>query len=197
MEAPIYTQNFFIKNVEIDFEWMKYYCKIQIIKDFIVVSLESKVKYEGYIHISKIQNQIIAFGDCNINKIFEEINLLNDDCFSLIKEKDKYKLKIKFIIFRIEKDLIIDLEENKKINLSKDDLIAHISELKEIIIKKDEKIKELEDKLKKYIKEENDNLNTNETKQRDTLNFDIKLKEYPIHELNSHTSDVLDLIMLI
>ena len=126
MEAPIYTQNFFIKNVEIDFEWMKYYCKIQTIKDFIVVSLESKVKYEGYIHISKIQNQIVAFYDCNINKIFEEINLLNDDCFSLIKEQDKYKLKIKFIIFRIEKDLIIDLEENKKINLSKDDLIANI-----------------------------------------------------------------------
>ena len=44
-------------------------------------------------------------------------------------------------------------------------LIENISELKEIIIKKDEIIKELEYKLKKYIKEEDDNLNTNETKQ--------------------------------
>ena len=75
-------------------------------------------------------------------------------------------------------------------------MIENISELKEIIIKKDEIIKELEYKLKKYIKEENDNLNTNETKQKDTLNFDIELIKYPIYELNFHTSYVLELIML-
>ena len=72
MEAPTPTPNIFLKNIEIDFEGMKYNCKIQIIKEFIVVSLDSKVKYEGYIHISKIQNQIVAFYDCNINKFLKK-----------------------------------------------------------------------------------------------------------------------------
>ena len=109
----------------------------------------------------------------------------------MVKEQDKYKLKIKFIIFRKERVLNIDLDENKKIYLSKDDLINNICELKE-------KIKFLEDKLKQYNKEDNDNINTNETTQKDNLynNFDIKLKENPIHELNYHTDYVRCLIML-
>ncbi len=109
----------------------------------------------------------------------------------MVKEQDKYKLKIKFIICRKERVLNIDLDENKKIYLSKDDLINHICELKE-------KIKFLEDKLKQYNKEDNDNINTNETTQKDNSynNFDIKLKENPIHELNYHTSGVECLIML-
>ena len=51
------------------------------------------MKQEGNIHITKIQNQILAFGDYNINEIFEEINALNQESFSIIKEANKDKIK--------------------------------------------------------------------------------------------------------
>ena len=52
----------------------------------------------------------------------------------------------------------------------------------------------MEEKLKKYIKEEN----VSETKTNDSLdnNFDIKLKEHPIHELAFHTGSVFCLTLL-
>ncbi len=186
MEAPIPTPNLFFKNIEIELNGKKFICKIQTIKEFLSINLnlDNSLKYEGSIHISQIQNQILTFGDYNINEIFEEINLLDNDCFSLIKEEDRYILKIKFIIFRKEKYLKIDLKENKDINISKDELIYELKE----------KIKILEEKLKKYIKDEN----VSETKTNDSLdnNFDIKLKEHPIHELAFHTDSVLCLTLL-
>ena len=190
--APIPTPNIYLKSIEIENEGKKYNCKIQIIKELLDISLylDNIIQYEGYISLPKIQIQISTFIDFNINEIFEEINLLNNDNFSLIKIEDKYKLKIKFIILRKEKYLLINLNKNKNIN--KDDLINHISELKEIIKKKDEKIKNLENKLKKYIKEEN----TNEINNNLYNNFNIKLKEYPIHELKFHTNRVLCLNIL-
>ena len=99
MEAPIATPNEFIKTLSLDYEGTKITCKIQTIKDFLSVYLNNTVKYEGYIHISKIQNQIFAFVDYNIGEIFEVINSLNNDSFSLIKEQDILKLKIKLKIF--------------------------------------------------------------------------------------------------
>ena len=42
------------------------------------------LKYEGNITINKIQNHIGAFNDYNINEIFEEINILNNNNFKLI-----------------------------------------------------------------------------------------------------------------
>ena len=101
------------------------------------------LKYEGNITINKIQNQIGAFNDYNINEIFEEINILNNNNFILIKEdNNKYKLKIEFIILRRKKYLYINLY-----NDIKEDYIKYISELKEIIKMKDEEIKLLKDKL--------------------------------------------------
>ena len=188
MEAPIPTPNLSIKNIEIEFEGKKFICKIQTIKDFLSISLDNSLKYEGYINATKIQNQIGAFNNYNIDEIFEEINLLENDSFSLVKEQEKYILKIKFIIFRKAKYLIVDLEENKNVDASKDDLIC---ELKDIIKQKDEKIKILEGELKKYIKDEN----KSETKITDN-NFDIKLKEHPICELTFHTENVYCLILL-
>ena len=125
MEAP--APNTLLKNVSIDYEGKRCSCKIQVIKKYLVLSLDNPLKLEGYIHLSKIQNQIEAFTGSDINDIFEEINLLSDDRFTLKKVGEKYRLNIKLIIFRKEKDLMIELE-NKNINLEKDDLINHISE---------------------------------------------------------------------
>jgi len=145
------------------------------------------LKYEGNITINKIQNQIGTFNDYNINEIFEEINILNNNNFKLIKENNnKYKLKIEFIILRRKKYLYINLYNDN----NKEDYIKYISELKEIIKMKDEEIKLLKDKLNKYknkeIKNDNNNLYNN---------FDIKLKE-PIHTLKNHTSNVNCLTIL-
>ena len=130
MEVPLATPNLSVKNIELELEGKKFICKIQTVKEFLLVCLNNSTKFEGYIHVSKIQNQIATFIDYNIDEIFQEINLLDNDSFSLMKEQESYILKIKFVIVRKEKYLMIDLEENKNINNSKEDLI---SELKEII----------------------------------------------------------------
>ena len=175
MEESKLTQNILIKSIEIENEGNKYICKIQIIKQILNISLYNNIlKYEGNIILNKIQNQIGAFNDYNINEIFEEINILNNNNFILIKENDnKYKLKIEFIILRRKKYLYIKLYNNKE------DYIKYISELKEIIKMKDEEIKLLKDKLNKYKNKEIKNNNNIYN------NFDIKLKE-PIHILNNH-----------
>ena len=141
-----------IKEGENKYKWNKYKCQIQIIKNFIQVSLyiDNILKSQGNIHISKIQYQIYALADYTINEIFEEINILNNDNFNIIKDNNnKYKLKIKFIILRKNKYLYIDLIENEQ-NINNNDLINTITELKEIIKNKDQKIKLLEDELNKY-----------------------------------------------
>jgi uracil phosphoribosyltransferase len=148
-----------LKTVEIKKGENKYKCQIQIIKNFIQVSLyiDNILKSQGNIHISKIQYQIYALADYTINEIFEEINILNNDNFNIIKDNNnKYKLKIKFIILRKNKYLYIDLIENEQ-NINNNDLINTITELKEIIKNKDQKIKLLEDELNKYKSLNNNN----------------------------------------
>ena len=174
-----------IKTVEIKEGENKYKCQIQIIKNFIQVSLniDNTLKSQGNIHISKIQYQIYALADYTINEIFEEINILNNNNFNIIKDNNnKYKLKIKFIILRKNKYLYIDLIENEQ-NINNNDLINTITELKEIIKNKDEKIKLLEDELNKY-KSINNNNNDNTYN-----NFNIQFKK-PIHKLNYHTGPI-------
>ena len=53
-------------------------------------------------------------------------------------------------ILRKKINLFINLNDDKNMNLNKDDLISTITELKQIIKTKDEKIKLLEQELKKY-----------------------------------------------
>ena len=174
-----------IKTVEIKEGENKYKCQIQIIKNFIQVSLyiDNILKSQGNIHISKIQYQIYALADYTINEIFEEINILNNDNFNIIKDNNnKYKLKIKFIILRKNKYLYIDLIENEQ-NINNNDLINTITELKEIIKNKDQKIKLLEDELNKY-KSINNNNNDNTYN-----NFNIIFKK-PIHILNYHKKKI-------
>ena len=181
------TPNLNFKTFEIKEGENNYKCQIQIIRNFLQVSiyLDTKLKYEGNISLQKIQNQIILFSYYNINEIYEEINLLNDDNFKIVKVDNKYEFKIKFIILRRKYELNIELEDD--IILDKNDLIKEISELKEIINNKDSKIKLLEEELKKYktVKEHSENNN------KDFYdNFNIKLKE-PIHKLQYHTSNII------
>ena len=88
MEEICHTPNINIKTLELNEGGNNYKCQIQITKDFLQVSLfiGDILKQEGTIHLSKIQNHILAFGDYNINEIFEEINLLNKESFNIIKE---------------------------------------------------------------------------------------------------------------
>ena len=169
LDAPIPTLDTKPKTKQIENDGKKYICKFQIIEESIDVSiyLLNLLKYKGNITLEKIKAQIIQFSENNINEVLEEI-LLNLDSFSIIKENDKYKLKIKFYILGKEKNLLIDLEENyNDENSSNNDLIIYyeniikekdktISELEEIIKFKDEiikfkdkKIKSLEEKFKK------------------------------------------------
>ena len=180
MEQISVDTNIGIKSIEINEGENKYKCNIQSIKDFIEVSLYigDNIKYEGNIHISKIQNQIGTFINYNINEIFEEINLLNKDNFSIIKKSDKNILKIEFIILRKKQYLYIDLLTNQ--NLNNNDLIQTISQLKEIIKSKDNMIQSLQQKLKQYQPILDDNSYNS---------FDIKLKE-PKHILNYHTRGI-------
>ena len=178
-EFPL-TPNPSLKTVQITHGQTVYKCQLQTIQDFLQVSLfiGDNLKQEGNIHITKIQNQIFAFMGYNINEIFEEINALNKESFSIVKEGNKDKIKIEFIILRKKKSLYIDLIKNENMNMNNNDLIKTITELKEIIKSKDEKIKSLEEKLNQH------NISTNDNNYN---NFDIKLKE-PLHQVKYHTS---------
>ena len=104
-----------IKIIDIEYEGIKYICKIKIIEEELIninIYLDNKLKYKGNILLEKIQIQIKTFLDYNINEIFEEINKLNNNNFKIIKENNKYKLKIKFIILRRKKYLYINLYNN-------------------------------------------------------------------------------------
>ena len=92
-----------IKSINVEYEGRIYICKIEIIYEELIninIYLDNKLKYKGNIYLEKIQIQIKTFLDYNINEIYEEINKLNNNNFKIIKENNKYKLKIQFIILR-------------------------------------------------------------------------------------------------
>ena len=101
-DISISTPNLSIKSLEINNEGNKYKCQIQIIKNFIVVSiyLNHELKYEGNISLPRIQIEITTFINYNIKEIFEEINRLNINNYKIIKDNNKYKLRIEFEILR-------------------------------------------------------------------------------------------------
>ena len=185
-----------IKSIEIENKedkGNKYICKIQLINEILNVSLYMNNNMricEGNMTLNKIQNQIGAFNDYNINEIFEEINMLNNNSFNLIKENNKNKLEIIFLILRRKKYLYINLDDN---NNSQEDYIKCITELKEIIKMKEQTIKLLEEKLngKNMVKEEKKIINTNDSNN----DFNIKIKE-PMYNLKEHTSDIYCLTVL-
>ena len=83
--------------------------KIQIIENSIDVLIFSNNTSldKGDINKKEIQNQVCAFLKYDINEIFEELNFLESNCFNVVKESKKYKLKIKIKILRKEEYLSI------------------------------------------------------------------------------------------
>lgn len=185
MEAP--TSNISVKTIEIENEGKKLILQIQIIKNNLCVLLykDNTIIYEGFISLPKIQCQIGAFNDYNINGIFEEINILKDDDFILIKEKDKYLLTIKFIILRRKKNLYINLKH--KDNILNDDLINEITQLKEILKIKTEKI----NYLKKYVKK----INKLTEKDEDTNCKEMIGNLYMNYYINKYSNDITSWLM--
>ena len=106
------TPNLNIKKIEINKGDNKYICQLQVIKNFIHVFIfdNNILKYKGYIHISNIQYYLGIY-DFNIDDIFDEINKLNNNKFKIIKDINKYQLKIEFIILNQKRYLDIDLKE--------------------------------------------------------------------------------------
>ena len=178
-----------LKSLEIEIDGQKYTCKIQIINELMQsnIYLDNKLKYTGNIFLEKIQFQIKAFFDYNINEIFDEINQLNNDSFSIIKDNNKYKLKIEFIILRKKRNIIIDLNEGNEIINNYEN---KIKEKDEIISQLKERIKTLEEQLNEKkenkVKEINNELYNS---------FEISSKK-PTQVLNSHTSWVYCLAIL-
>ena len=168
------------KSMKIKFEGKKNFCQIQVIEDSIQaeITLDNKFKYKGNIFLEKIQSQIKAFLDYNIYEIYEEINQLNTNNFSIIKKNNKYKLVIEFMILRKKKNIIIDLKENtvdddmvkkyESIIKEKDYIISNLKEQiaktiinnyenlikgkDNLILELNEKIKKLEEKIKENEK---------------------------------------------
>ena len=204
-----------LKTVEINYEDKKYICKIQTLEELINVHifLDNELKYNGNIFLEKIQVQIKAFFDYELSEIFDEINQLKENNFSIVKESNKLKLKIKFMILRRKKYLFIDLNDDlikyyTNIIKEKDTKITELNEkgteqLKStvkkdnIISELNEKINVLENQLKNNnIKSKLTKDETQESKNDNLSNdFNIKLKN-PIHTLNFHTDYVYCLTVL-
>ena len=128
-------------------------CKFKINNGILNITLyNNKIDYEGNLTLNTIQNQIGAFYDFNnIYEIFEEINKLKINDFTLQKENEnKFKLKLKFLIFRRIKYLHIDLYDKNKEQYIKciTELNKKIKEKDEIIKEKNEKMKEKDEKIK-------------------------------------------------
>ena len=175
------------KLIEIEYEGRIYICKIEIIDEELIninIYLDNKLKYKGNIYLEKIQIQIKTFLDYNINEIYEEINKLNNNNFKIIKENNKYKLKIKFIILRRKKYLYINLYNNND-NNNKEYYENKIKEKDNIIYELKEKIKLLEEKLNNKTNNNNINNNNNIYNNNNLNDYNISLKN-PIHILNNH-----------
>ena len=210
METPIFTLEKSLKLFEINYDGKKYTCQFKIFEEFIQANiyLDNKLKYKGNIFLEKIQCQIKTFFDYNINEIFEEINQLNSNNFWIINESNKYKLKIEFMILRKKRNIIIDLNDNKK----NDDII---NKYKKIIKEKDNIISDLKDNLKKtnekiinnyeeiinekdkiiaQLKEEINVLSKKNDKENNLYdNFNI-ISKYPINILNTNKIFCLTII---
>ena len=171
-----------LKSIEIINEGKKYICKINITEDMIQANifLDDKLKYKGNIFLEKIQSQIKTFFDYNLNEIFEEINQLNSNDFSIIKENNNYKLKIEFIILRKKRSIIINLVDNEKEVDKNKDIIKNYEK---IIKEKDNIILDLKEKIKKLEKEKTQKENViNDSLYKD---FNINSNNQ-IHQLNFH-----------
>ena len=84
-----------IKEVELIEKDIKYISQIQIDKQYLDISISNDniIKYEGKINIINIQYQL-GILNYTIDEIFDEIYILNNNKFKLIKDINKYKFKL-------------------------------------------------------------------------------------------------------
>ena len=130
--------NIGIKEVELRDGENKLKCEIQVIGKFFQASIydsNNTIKHQGDIHVNRIRAQIYAFTDVRIGEIFDEINKLENDKFNLLKEQKK--LQIEFTILDRKKYITICLNDD----ISNNDYIRTIKELKEQIKDKNNRIK--------------------------------------------------------
>ena len=163
------TPNNDIKEIEINEEDKKYKCFLEPIKDYIHISIydNNKIKYKGNIHIYNVLYNLGLY-NFNIEDIFKEIYILNKKKFNIIKDKNKYQLKIEFKILNKKRNIYIDLNENEIIN-NDNEYVKKINELEEIIKMKDNRIKILEEELNKY--KYNDHFNVELKEPKKILNY--------------------------
>ena len=141
--------NLGIKEVELRDGENKLKCEIQIIGKFFQASIydsDNTLLHQGDIHVNRIRAQIYAFTDVRIGEIFDEINKLENDKFNLLKEQKK--LLIEFTILDRKKYITICLNDD----ISNNDYIRTIKELKEQIKDKNNRIKIYEEIFSKQKK---------------------------------------------
>ena len=141
--------NLGIKEVELRDGENKLKCEIQIIGKFFQASIydsDNTLLHQGDIHVNRIRAQIYAFTDVRIGEIFDEINKLENDKFNLLKEQKK--LQIEFTILDRKKYITICLNDD----ISNNDYIRTIKELKEQIKDKNNRIKVYEEIFSKQKK---------------------------------------------
>ena len=141
--------NLGIKEVELRDGENKLRCEIQIIGKFFQASIydsDNTLLHQGDIHVNRIRAQIYAFTDVRIGEIFDEINKLENDKFNLLKEQKK--LQIEFTILDRKKYITICLNDD----ISNNDYIRTIKELKEQIKDKNNRIKIYEEIFSKHKK---------------------------------------------
>ena len=172
MDAPALNSHVITKVIEYDGN--TYICEFKINKESIDASifLQNSLKFKVNITKKKIKSQFI-FYDSKINEAFEGINQLDTDNFAIIKENNKYKLKIKIFIVFTQKYLTFDLEENKETNSLNNELVNYYEK---IIQDKDKIILELKNAIKnkdaiiQYLEELIKNNNNSKIKIADNLN---------------------------
>ena len=136
----------YIKEVELRDGDIIFKCKIEMKGEYfqaLIYDSNNQLVHQGDIHVNRIRSQIYAFVDFKTDEIFDEINQLENSKFNLFKEQNK--LQIEFTIFNRPKYITICLDDN----LTSNDYIRAIKELKDQIKEKDNRIKLYEDIMAK------------------------------------------------
>ena len=145
-EVPAVRENANMKEVELRDGDNIYKCKIELKDEYFeafIYDNKNELIHQGDIHVNRIRSQIYAFTDVKIAEIFDEINKLGNDKFNWLK--DQNKLQIEFSIFNRQKFITICLDDN----LTNNDYLRAIKDLREQIKEKDNRIKLYEDIMAK------------------------------------------------
>ena len=145
-EVPAVRENANMKEVELRDGDNIYKCKIELKDEYFeafIYDNNNELIHQGDIHVNRIRSQIYAFTDVKIAEIFDEINKLGNNKFNWLK--DQNKLQIEFSIFNRQKFITICLDDN----LTNNDYLRAIKDLREQIKEKDNRIKLYEDIMAK------------------------------------------------